>query len=38
LRLAVEHTKRTLSASAGAASCSVESLVRTHLQRSRDGA
>ncbi|KAH7890308.1 Hsp70 protein-domain-containing protein [Phlebopus sp. FC_14] len=26
LRLAVEHTKRTLSASAGAATCSVESL------------
>jgi len=26
LRLAVDHTKRTLSASAGAASCSVESL------------
>ena len=26
LRLAVEHTKRTLSASSGAASCSVESL------------
>ena len=26
LRLAVEHTKRTLSASAGAANCSVESL------------
>jgi hypothetical protein len=26
LRLAVEHTKRTLAASAGAATCSVESL------------